>query len=369
MAETVVDLSNITSVDNQGDPDNTTLIVDVPDNSVITGISWDVTIQTFDFSFLSEARISFDNSSDLLSPEFTLQPGTGGSGTQSFSGSVSDSVPILDGNLYLEFWESFEDLSDDTDAIYLPGSSLTIMTDVGDDITGTPDDDFLTGTAANDFLDGLDGDDTLNGSGGNDTLQGGDGDDNVYGGTGDDTLRGNSGNDLMTGADGNDTLRGSRGMDTLNGSAGDDEIDGGSHDDTVRGGAGNDLVEGGSGNDSVLGGTGDDSLRGGSGNDLLKGGSGNDTLRGANGHDTLTGGLGDDELTGGRGRDTFVLAVGEGTDTITDFDSHDVIGLADGLMFADLTFIGNDILSGGEILATISGVDTTTLSADDFTDI
>ena len=66
---------------------------------------------------------------------------------------------------------------------------------------------------------------------------------------------------------------------------------------------------------------------------------------------------------------SFVLAAGEGTDTITDFTtSTDLIGLADGLGLGDLTFSGNDIIltSTSEILATLTGVDTTTLIEDNF---
>ena len=56
---------------------------------------------------------------------------------------------------------------------------------------------------------------------------------------------------------------------------------------------------------------------------------------------------------------------------ITDFERHDVIGLSGGLTFDDLSFTGNDIIvsSSGEILATLTGVDTSNLNADDFTDI
>lgn len=110
-------------------------------------------------------------------------------------------------------------------------------------------------------------------------------------------------------------------------------------------------------------------LNGGSGQDELTGFIGNDTLIGGNGRDTLHGGRGDDLLTGGNGKDTFVLAAGEGTDTITDFGAGpDVIGLAGGLSFGDLTFSGNNILltSSNEVLATLTGVDTTTLTSGNF---
>ncbi|MEL7072109.1 MAG: hypothetical protein AAGN15_26185, partial [Cyanobacteria bacterium J06581_3] len=82
--------------------------------------------------------------------------------------------------------------------------------------------------------------------------------------------------------------------------------------------------------------------------------------------DTLTG----DDFSGGQGADTFVLAVGEGTDTITDFIAgEDLIGLAGGLSFGQLAVSaeGNDavIAAGDEILATVmkTSVDALTESA------
>ncbi|MGB3189233.1 MAG: hypothetical protein WBB43_07360 [Limnoraphis sp.] len=77
---------------------------------------------------------------------------------------------------------------------------------------------------------------------------------------------------------------------------------------------------------------------------------------------------GNDILTGGNGPDVFVLAAGNGTDTITDFANPDDIGLAGGLSFSDLSFSGNNIIltSTSEVLATLVGVDTTSLTSSDF---
>lgn len=70
---------------------------------------------------------------------------------------------------------------------------------------------------------------------------------------------------------------------------------------------------------------------------------------------------------GGSGDDTFVLAAGEGDDTIMDFEvGTDFIGLADNLIVSDLTFTGETIRFGDEVLATLVGIDTTTLGADSF---
>ena len=128
------------------------------------------------------------------------------------------------------------------------------------------------------------------------------------------------------------------------------------------------VLEGGNGKDSLSGGLGNDVLSGGNGQDTLVGLAGDDSLQGGNGKDLFDGGPGDDTLIGGNGRDTFVIASGEGIDMIEDF-SNDLIGLADGLSFNDLTFLGDEILFGEEVLATLTDVSSTTLSASDFTTI
>ena len=138
--------------------------------------------------------------------------------------------------------------------------------------------------------------------------------------------------------------------------------------DTLTGNAGNDSLKGGNGKDTLIGNAGNDTLIGGNGSDLLFGNAGDDLLNGGNRTDTLEGGLGNDTLTGGNGGDVFVFASGDGTDTITDFslDQDDKIGLAGGLPFEDLSFSGNNIIFGTEVLAVLTGVDTTTLTVSNF---
>ena len=127
-------------------------------------------------------------------------------------------------------------------------------------------------------------------------------------------------------------------------------------------------IVGGRGKNTLNGSEGFDSIIGGGGKDELFGFAGNDTLIGARGKDTLDGGEGNDVLTGGQGKDIFVLATGEGVDTITDFSNRDKIGLSEGLTFAELSFAGNSILVDDtkEILATVAEVDTATLTESDF---
>jgi hypothetical protein len=142
---------------------------------------------------------------------------------------------------------------------------------------------------------------------------------------------------------------------------------GGSGNDTLTGTEGNDLLNGRRGNDSLIVNAGNDTLIGGNGQDFLVGSAGDDLLDGGNGTDTLRGGLGNDTLTGGNRQDIFVFADGEGIDTINDFElGMDKIGLTEGLTFGNLSFSGNKILIGSNVLAVLTGVNTNTLTASNF---
>lgn len=74
----------------------------------------------------------------------------------------------------------------------------------------------------------------------------------------------------------------------------------------------------------------------------------------------------------------FVLSAREGSDTIADFvDAQDRLGLSGGLTFNQLTItqgtnanVSNTLImltNTGEILATISGVQASTITSADFT--
>ena len=119
--------------------------------------------------------------------------------------------------------------------------------------------------------------------------------------------------------------------------------------------------DGGNGKDILVGTPGDDVLFGGNGNDVLTGGLGNDVLTGGNGDDTLFGGLGNDTLTGGNGSDLSKLALGDGTDLITDFKKgSDTLGLIGMLKFGvnvSTQVLNGEtlVLSNGETLARLTG--------------
>ena len=144
-------------------------------------------------------------------------------------------------------------------------------------------------------------------------------------------------------------ITGTSGFDNLIGTNGADQIKGLNGKDLLDGGGGNDTLDGGNGRDSLIGGAGDDSLFGGNGRDLL------------------IGGAGDDILTGWTGKDIFVLSLDRSSDTITDFVlGSDRLSLGGNLEFNDLSFSGSTIQVGNELLATLDGVDTQVLTADNF---
>ncbi|MEH2076635.1 MAG: Ig-like domain-containing protein [Nostoc sp.] len=123
--------------------------------------------------------------------------------------------------------------------------------------------------------------------------------------------------------------------------------------------------------DVINGQGGDDRINGKSGNDLLRGGTGNDSLIGDAGNDVIVGGTGKDTLTGGSGDDLFIYqGLSDIGDTITDFSKGaDLIGLSGGLTFNQLSFASNKIVvtATDEILATLTGINATTLTAANFT--
>ena len=120
---------------------------------------------------------------------------------------------------------------------------------------------------------------------------------------------------------------GTTGDETLRGTA--------TTENRIYGLAGNDSLLGGTLADMLDGGTGDDTLRGGEGNDTLVGGEGQDKLYGEGGADSVNGGQGSDWLNGGLGNDTYVLAVGDGVDQITDYDM--TVGNVDRVSFTGVT--------------------------------
>lgn len=141
--------------------------------------------------------------------------------------------------------------------------------------------------------------------------------------------------------------------------------------------SGQQILFGGEGDDTLdaTAGTGKNRLDGGKGADTVFA-SNNDRVFGAAGDDILFAGEGNNQLTGGEGKDQFWLAGGDipsAANTIADFQSGtDILGLGAGLAFANLDIrqTSNDttinLKTGGASLATLTGVDASSLSIADF---
>jgi Ca2+-binding RTX toxin-like protein len=251
--------------------------------------------------------------------------------------------------------------------------------------------DDLLGSAGADYLDGRGGDDVLVGLDGNDLLRGGAGRDSLYGDQGDDTLDGGQGDDYLDDQFGNTTYIVARGDGhdlisnrfyspdvryqtlQLQGGIAPEQlrlhlVSRGVWDDlvlTVDGEPGQSITLQGmycndpaaATNMELLGirfGDGSawdraaivqrlgmgtpyaDYLGGSDGNDLLEGKDGNDQLLGRAGQDTLDGGRGDDQLDGGAGSDTYLFALGDGRDVLSDGQGFNLIRFGAGIAPQDL---------------------------------
>ena len=342
----------------------------------------------------------------------------GGLGADSMAGGAGNDVYLVDdaGDVVTELVGQGIDEVRTSLSSYLLGANVEVLTYTGTgDFVGTGNalDNLLTGGLGNDTLSGGDGADTLDGGAGSNLLIGGAGND-VYlvGGFGDQVgeLAGEGIDEVRTAltgytlTDGVETLTytgvgafagtGNTLDNLIAGGAGADTLDGGFGADTLIGGLGDDVYVVDSVGDTVIEGAdaGIDEVRTtlsaftlgdnverlvfqgggavGTGNGLdnwLVGNAGNDTLDGAAGNDTLLGGLGNDVLTGGCGADLFAFALGDGQDTITDFDAAqgDRIGLAAGQSYSVDTNANGDavIVYGTSDIVTLVGIQPAAVSS------
>lgn len=258
----------------------------------------------------------------------------------------------------------------------LGGNDLLVGGQGADTIWGGGGNDSIWAGSGDDAGDSIDaglGDDILGGGAGHDTLIGNDGNDTLFGGSGDDLIEGGTGDDVSWAGDGDDSVGGGEGDNTLGGGLGNDTITSGSGHDTIYGGVGTgaDSVSSGAGNDTIYTGGGSDTIRASAGNDLMFNGAGSDDVDGGAGEDTLWGGPGDDTLTGGGDADSFRFTVGNGTDTITDFEvGVDEVAFSEtGLAFEDLVFTdtapGVEVSYGADTVV-FSGLTSADLGAGDF---
>jgi len=129
-----VDVTGIFSYDSYGDILNVVATYNIGANSHVIGIGWDVDLFADSPSWLSELSVDIANSPATTG--VSLSPGAGDdfSGTASYSsGGVVDLVGLAldfnvdaNGLLRLEYYEAFDDFSNDWDGIW-EGGTLTIQ--------------------------------------------------------------------------------------------------------------------------------------------------------------------------------------------------------------------------------------------------
>ena len=237
-------------------------------------------------------------------------------------------------------------------------------------------------------------DDIIYANGGDDTIHAGNGDDIIYGGNGNDTILGEAGNDTIIGGAGDDALDGGYGNDTFVYNLGDgfDTIYDASGNDKIKFGEGinfNDLTFRTEGDNLRITVKGDskqgiliynmfynhnydietlefadgstvafsqigltfnqlnsaETCKGTDYNDVIYANGGNDTILAGAGNDILSGGTGHDRLEGGAGDDTYLWNLGDGIDTISDYQGNNKIKLGAGIEQDNLSFaqVGNNL--------------------------
>ena len=153
--------------------------------------------------------------------------------------------------------------------------------------------------------------------------------------------------------------------------AGDNRVDAGSGKDTIFVNK-NDRLFGGDGDDTFEASEskGGNRMSGGAGNDFFYLGFGDRALGGDGNDQFFVSSGGNNLLSGGAGADIFnIITAGtnpSAANTILDFQAGtDFIGVQ-GKTFADLTFTGNNIAIGSSVIATLTGVETSSLTASNF---
>ena len=249
-----------------------------------------------------------------------------------------------------------------------------VSVDGGVTLEGNDDANSLSGGSGNDILIG---------NGGNDNISAGSGNDTILAGTGDDYINGGSGNDsyYYNYGDGMDTISDNGNFDVIVFNRGIDP------EKLVYRNEGNDLriMIDGSETQGVLiknffssidykieelhfadnvvirlseiglvltqkniG----ETVTGTEFGDTIYANDGFDTVNAGKGDDIIIGGKGNDQLNGGEGNDTYIYNIGDGLDTISNYQNsstegrNDKIKFGEGIKFSDLTFRknGNDLI-------------------------
>lgn len=125
-ADLYIPLAGLYSYDTIDSPGNVLFTVNALAGALVDTVSWDVTIQTFGGSWLSEARVAIYNS-DGNGVLFAPGAGNNVGGTRSFAGTVSLVANDLgfnvldDGVLYVQLYEGFDDVALPADAQWVSG--------------------------------------------------------------------------------------------------------------------------------------------------------------------------------------------------------------------------------------------------------
>mgnify|MGYP001474766876 CR=1 FL=1 len=139
------DLTGILSMDPIGDPDNIIVDLNIGAGNQMTGVSWDAGIMTVGASWLSEADVTFSDSTGALTDpnaiRLTVGAGEDGPGDMDFTsgGMVLDfsdnMLPNItagaDGILRLEFSDSFDDFPDAADANWRNAAAVALVAGLG----------------------------------------------------------------------------------------------------------------------------------------------------------------------------------------------------------------------------------------------
>lgn len=138
-APLTIDVSGIDSWNEQDHPENVVLDVMLAPFARVDGIGWDVTLQTFGESFLSDFFVEFGSTDQYF---VKVQPAAGdpwnSPGRESFSShgivdlnTLPEGGPFqvgANGILRLQFWEVFDDVTAGSDGRWASGT-ITIRDD------------------------------------------------------------------------------------------------------------------------------------------------------------------------------------------------------------------------------------------------
>ena len=177
---------------------------------------------------------------------------------------------------------------------------------------------------------------TIEGGTGNDELSNtGEKNIKIFGGAGNDSIRNDGSKIKISGGDGNDTIDSYGDKVKIFGNVGNDSVSSYGNNVTVDGGTGNDIISvAGDENIKIYGGAGDDSIESdGYENITISGGAGNDSINVNSNESTIIGGKGNDliSLNAQYVQSSFIrYASGDGNDTISGFDSDDVLHITKG---------------------------------------